>query len=113
MKRLPADHCFVDRQKKSVRLTSLTTGNPVHLRDPDDEVKEYLDESWNERPPILTVPLVILNQVSRVLLLNREEDFDPDEVREIREVGKAALVAYTRLDLKKNQRRDHEASSHL
>jgi len=26
---------------------------------------------------------------------------------------KAALVAYTRLDLKKNQRRDHEASSHL
>ena len=93
MKRLPADHCFVDSQKKSVRLTSLTTGNPVHLRDPDDEVKEYLDESWNERPPILAVPLVILKQVSRILLLNREEDFDPDEVREIREVGKAAVVA--------------------
>jgi hypothetical protein len=85
-------------------LTSLT-GVPLRLRDPDDEVE--INAELDFSAPVLAAPVVIHHVVSRLLLLgphNTGEDFDPDEMRVIRNVTRAAELAYRRLDVEAMRR---------
>lgn len=94
--KLPADHSFSIRDGSTILLNSLGS-DPVRLRVPDDE--NGRNSSRDSRAAILAVPVVIGHHVSRLLLFDRDEDFDPDEVRVIREVSLAAADAYRFLDL--------------
>jgi hypothetical protein len=97
MQKLPAEHSFVARGGSIKRLTSLAK-DPLPLRDPDDEDEEGRETERDFPAPILAAPVVIRHRVSRLFLLGRDADFDPDEVGVIREVTQAAAVAYRWLD---------------
>lgn len=103
MQSLPAGYSFKGRDGKEILLTSLVD-KPVHLRDPDDEDGEVMGTKPEAPAPVLAAPIAIRRRVSRLLLFDRDEDFDPDEIGVICAVTQAAAVAYRCLDVEEEAR---------
>jgi hypothetical protein len=108
-KELRADHAFIGRDGSPIQLHSLTS-EPVRLRVPDDE--DDCNASRDSRIAVLAAPIFIRCQVSRVVLIDRDEDFDPDEFSVIRDVSLAASMTYKYLDLEAASRPERAVHPH-